>query len=71
MHNIPDLFRLGVIGTKGRARRYVSGTADKIKLSSRAHALHWNKHEAFVLADAFNFEFASAGRPERFQIEKA
>ncbi len=27
-NNIPELFRLGVIGTKGRARRYVSGTAE-------------------------------------------
>lgn len=71
MQNTPDLFRLGVIGTKGRARRYVSGTAEKIRLSARAEALHWNKREAFILADAFNFEFASAGRPERFQIEKA
>lgn len=70
-NNIPELFRLGVIGTKGRARRYVSGTADRVKLSGRADALHWNKREACILADAFNTEFASAGRPERFQIEKA
>lgn len=69
--NIPELFRIAVIGTKGRARRYISGTADKVKLSARADALHWNKREAFILADAFNTEFATSGRPERFQIEKA
>lgn len=66
-----DLFRIAVIGTKGGARRYISGTAEKIALCGKRAALHWNKREAFILCDAFNTEFAQAGRPERFQIEKA
>lgn len=66
-----DLYRIGVIGTKGDLRLYVSGTAEKVELSDRAEALHWNKREAGILANAFNVEFKRLGRPERFQIERA
>ena len=66
-----NLFRIAVIGTKGRSRSYISGTDDEIEITDRANALHWNKREAAILASAFNLEFAQMGRAERFQIEKA
>lgn len=66
-----DLFRIGVIGTKGGARKYLSGTAKALEMAGREDALHWNKREAKILCDAFNAEFERIGRNERFQIEKA
>ena len=66
---ITRLHRIALIGTKGKARRYIAGTADSIELSGRTDALHWNKREAGILADAFNAEFQRLGRAERFQIE--
>lgn len=66
-----SLYRIGVISTKGGDRRYVSGTAERIELSGRRDALHWNKRVAMILASAFNTEFAQSGRPERFQIERS
>lgn len=65
------LYRIGVIGTKGKDRRYVSGTAEEIEMTGRVDALHWNKREAKILTKAFNDEFARLGREERFQIERA
>lgn len=65
------IYRIGVIGTKGGQRRYVSGTANAIELAGRDDALHWNKREASILSDAFNVEFARLGRGERFQIERS
>ena len=65
-----ELYRIGVIGTKGGSRRYISGTADAIEMTGRNDALHWNKREATILADAFNAEFTRSNRPERFQIER-
>ncbi len=65
------LHRIAVIGTKGGRRRYVTGTAEKVELAGRSDALHWNKREASILADAFNAEMARLGRVERFQIERA
>jgi hypothetical protein len=63
--------RIGVIGTKGKGRLYVSGTEDEIELTGRVDALHWNKREATILTKAFNEEFERLGREERFQAEKA
>ena len=53
-----ELFRIAVIGTNGKKRRYISGTADKIELAGRADALHWNKTEATILCDGLNFGLA-------------
>jgi len=68
---MPTLYRIGVIGTKGGNRRYVSGTANQIEIEARDDALHWNKREAKILCDAFNAEFIRLKRDERFQIERA
>lgn len=65
------LFRIAVIGTKGAERRYVSGTADGVKITGREDALHWNKTEAKILCSAFNHAATAAGHAEQFQIEKA
>lgn len=66
-----NLYRIGVIGTKGKTRRYISETDGDVALSYRADALHWNKNVALILTSAFNTEFAARGREERFQIEKS
>ncbi|MEL6411971.1 MAG: hypothetical protein AAFQ38_16390 [Pseudomonadota bacterium] len=66
-----QLYRIGVIGTKGQNRQYISETDGDVAITGRANALHWNKKEAMILASAFNSEFAGIGRTERFQIERA
>lgn len=66
-----QLYRIGVIGTKGQDRRYISETNGDVTIKGRADALHWNKKEAMILTSAFNTEFAGLDRPERFQIERA
>lgn len=66
-----QLYRIGVIGSKGPDRQYISETDGDVAIMDRAEALHWNKKEAMILTSAFNTEFASLGRPERFQIERA
>ena len=65
------LYRIGVIGTKGQQRQYISETDGEVSIKGRPDALHWNKKEAMILASAFNTEFAGLGRSERFQIERA
>ncbi len=66
-----DLYRIGVIGTKGGNRRYISETNGHVKIAGRDDALHWNKREALILTDAFNAEMERRGRNDRFQIEKS
>ena len=66
-----DLYRIAVIGPAHGNRRYISGTADKIKFAGRAEALHWNKTEATILCDGLNFGLAQQKLAERLQIEKA
>lgn len=66
-----DLYRIAVIGTNGKARRYLSGTLEAIDFSGKADALHWNKTEATILCDGLNLGLAREKRPERLQIEKA
>lgn len=66
-----QLYRIGVIGTKGRDRRYISETDGDVEIKDRSDALHWNKKTAMILASAFNSEFAALGRSECFQIERA
>jgi hypothetical protein len=65
-----EMFRIALVSTKGKARRYVSGTADKIEMAGRDEALHWNKREAKILTKAFNEEMVMQGMPQLFQIEK-
>ena len=66
-------FRIGVIGTKGSNRKYLStdATGEGIEIVTREDALHWPKKVAAVLARSINVEFKRKGRTERFQIEKA
>lgn len=66
-----QLYRIGVIGTKGQDRKYISETDGDVAIKGREDALHWNKKEAMILSSAFNSEFANLGREERFQIERA
>lgn len=66
-----QLYRIGVIGTKGQLRQYISETDGEVAIKDRSDALHWNKKDATILASAFNTEFASIGKAERFQIERA
>ena len=71
MTAMKPLFRIAIVGTKGGARRYVSGTADAIEFADRSDALHWNKREAQIIAAAFNAEYARLKMTDKFQIEKS
>lgn len=68
-----DHYRIGIIGTKGPNRKYLStdATGEGVEIVTRKDALHWPKKVAGILARSINVEFARAGREERFQIEKS
>lgn len=67
------MYRIGVIGTKGDQRKYLSTDAsgEGVEIVARPDALHWPKKVAGILARSLNVEFARLGRSERFQIEKS
>ena len=67
------LYRIGVIGTKGKERRYLSTgeSGEGVEIVDREDALHWNKKIAGIIARSMNVEFKRLGRSEQFQIEKA
>ncbi len=66
-------YRIGVIGTKGKDRLYLTTdeTGKGVELVGREDALHWERKIAGIIARSLNVEFKRLGRTEQFQIEKA